>query len=370
MSQQGRMCACLYLQNPTAMAFTGLHMIEQQLVMQLCDLRTLLALARCSRDCLAAASSDFAFRALSPMTVHLQSRLDRLLSSSLLRFCDLSLHASDSQGPDSYSWMLDAMQFVPRLREVHCSLWIPLSDWSSLLLSNNMRALSTLAMDAFPLQPSYVQLMATHLPALRCLKLLSSRISPDVIAALPDLLSLRELHLVESREQDLVLLSSTSLAARLDQLSLEGSHIFSSDVDLPSMFASFSSLKQLFLARCSTMPMLEVAVTSIPSLQLARCRWFALPEGQIRNHASHMVDRHPPTKLIEIMRARKQLVASNCSTAPCCIELGIVSEHLRTVDGQRSENGSRLSTHLLQAYKSVADESDAVIRFELIAADS
>ena len=52
---------------PAAASLAGLATVELQLIMHYCDLSTLLALARCSRFTLHAASDPFAWRALSPL---------------------------------------------------------------------------------------------------------------------------------------------------------------------------------------------------------------------------------------------------------------------------------------------------------------
>jgi len=68
--------------------FDRLAQVELQIVMQHCDQATLLALARCSRTTLAAASQPFAWRALSPLRLECKWPLDlstRLSQSSLLR---------------------------------------------------------------------------------------------------------------------------------------------------------------------------------------------------------------------------------------------------------------------------------------------
>src|SRR5690349_5875551 len=136
--------SCCVVQNPTAMSFTALHVIEQQLVMQHCDLRTLVSLARCNRSLLAAASNHFTFCFVLPVVVHARPNLGGLVSSSLLRFCGISLRSSELEmSVEIYSCMLDAIQFVPHLREVHCPFWIVDSDWCSLLMSNNMQGVTT-----------------------------------------------------------------------------------------------------------------------------------------------------------------------------------------------------------------------------------
>ena len=71
----------------TVRPFSRLAAVELQLIMRCCDQSTLLALARCSRFTLAAASSPFAWQLLSP--INLQCDWPLLLSKSLLRHADI-----------------------------------------------------------------------------------------------------------------------------------------------------------------------------------------------------------------------------------------------------------------------------------------
>jgi hypothetical protein len=67
--------------------------VELQLVMHFCDQRTLIALARCSRATLAAASQPFAWRSLSLLSLSCSSPLE--LSA---RMADSLLRSSPSNG--------------------------------------------------------------------------------------------------------------------------------------------------------------------------------------------------------------------------------------------------------------------------------
>jgi hypothetical protein len=73
--------------------FDRLAQVELQSVMQHCDKTTLLALARCSRTTLAAASHPFAWRSLPPLQLECKSpiELSSRVSKSLLRHADLSV---------------------------------------------------------------------------------------------------------------------------------------------------------------------------------------------------------------------------------------------------------------------------------------
>ena len=79
---------------PIAMSpFTRLATVELQLVMHFCDQRTLIALARCSRAALAAASQPFAWRSLSPLSLSCSSPLElsARMAASLPRHAQLAV---------------------------------------------------------------------------------------------------------------------------------------------------------------------------------------------------------------------------------------------------------------------------------------
>jgi hypothetical protein len=73
--------------------FARLATVELQLVMHFCDQRTLLALARCSRAALAAASQPFAWRSLSPLSLSCSSPLElsARMADSLPRHAQLAV---------------------------------------------------------------------------------------------------------------------------------------------------------------------------------------------------------------------------------------------------------------------------------------
>lgn len=75
------------------MPLSSLATVELQLIMQMCDLRSLLSFARCSHLTLAAASSDFAWRSLSNPPLQLQpyESAEAVAESLVGRFCDLGL---------------------------------------------------------------------------------------------------------------------------------------------------------------------------------------------------------------------------------------------------------------------------------------
>lgn len=249
-----------------------LHTIEQQLVMQLCDKQTLLALARCSRHCLAAASCDFAFRFLSPLRVYPRPNLGALISSSLLRFCDISLCSS----PGTFDVVVhsatpESIRSVPRLREIHC----PCSLWS-LLKHENTHGVTTIAVDACSTE---LRLIAQHLPLLRCLHLTNQSHWVELVAALPKLLSLRDLYLARCELRHLVTLGRSSLANRLEHLTLDQGavrdfikHRRTTALN-PDLLAPFIALQKLILIEhCLAPLLLDAAMAHIASLEVAVVR--------------------------------------------------------------------------------------------------
>ena len=332
--------------------------------MQLCDRRTLLALARCSRQCLAAASCDFAFRSLSPLVVHARPQLAALVSSSLLRFCDISLLFPKmvvAMSCNAQLCMLDCMRCVPRLREVACSFRIEDDSWNA-VTHPNMRAVTTLPVDAEGFGRVHIQHIAEHLPVLRCMRLLGLRlrISADAVGALSVLTSLRELCLPCCPVVDFVCLSSALLAPRLERLTMAGVDS-DEEVDLSRQFAAFSGLRYLSVVNCHSPFLLQAALTNIPTLETARCQLFLVSDSQ---YPSPVIIAHAAT-LLAVMRARKQLAATRHVAAPCCLQLEIVSDHFFKHNGQPTKEGSLLWAQALESFKPVLDESDAVIRFEL-----
>jgi len=143
------------------MSFQRLAVVEVQLVMQMCDLQSLLALAQCSRATLAAASHPFVWRGLPPLLVS-SSELERVapaaLSASLLRFCDVALRcpprvprwligaAADSQTEDT----LRLIESIPRLRALDVLRFkgLRLDHWRRMLAHPALRTLTALRVGA------------------------------------------------------------------------------------------------------------------------------------------------------------------------------------------------------------------------------
>jgi hypothetical protein len=174
------------------MSLHRLATIELQLVMQHCDAQSLLALARCSRFTLEAASDSFAWRALSPLPLPFSflpnpvseeygwagwrwlcccccSRrphappaaptLSVLVSGSLLRFCDIGVNwrdgAAHCPGPVTDA-ELDALAATPRLCALSTvgRLGVSGPRLDSLLRRPGLRGLTALSCTAAQLSPA------------------------------------------------------------------------------------------------------------------------------------------------------------------------------------------------------------------------
>jgi hypothetical protein len=120
--------------------FSRLATVELQLVMRCCDQPTLIALARCSRFALAAASSPFVWQPQPPITLQCDWPLqlsERLRTeNSLLRHADISVTwRLRSKAADSADQAV-ALANLPRLRGLSVQStwdddedhWIHLSD--------------------------------------------------------------------------------------------------------------------------------------------------------------------------------------------------------------------------------------------------
>ena len=185
-------------------AFAGLAAVELQLVMQCCDLSTLLALARCSRFTLRAASDPLAWRALSPLSqtfLHplspdagagrpkdsawqrlsccirpppaapplLLPSLAQRISGSLLRFCDIKVDWSHEEQLSNVSDAeLDALAAIPRL----CALnscgrdTAGAAQLAPLVRRPELRGLTALTCGGYQLNEAVIEALEDHCPRL------------------------------------------------------------------------------------------------------------------------------------------------------------------------------------------------------------
>ena len=281
-------------QQPTATftagtPFRSLATVELQLVMQHCDLNTLLALARCSRFTLSAASHPFAWRALSPLSFP-TTVASRLHGSRLLAHCDVALRwmsATKERGqPDVDDAELAAIGSVPRLVELDTHAREVKSAQMQRLLSHpSLAGLTALHTGGGQLDGTCTALLPLHQPRLRTLSVQidhDSDADPRLLAPLPQLpaltdlsldasgvgdgvvemigrcASLRRLHLGSLQNDVLFAVLTAPARAQLESLSLSGVVVRppdgaaaaadgagSSAADVQSWRASFENLQSL-----------------------------------------------------------------------------------------------------------------------------
>jgi hypothetical protein len=328
------------------MSLSRLAAVELQLVMQCCDLQSLLALSRCSRHSLAAASSDFAWRCLSPLCLfptQLQRDDPAARSRSLpLRFCDSHFEWRPLH-PDVQS-ELGRIHSLPRLRSLNSLKHAGLSPavWQRLLAHPALSGLTSLRIGVGMMREddgSLLPLLAAHCPRLsrlhvynECLVAQMSQSALDGLWSLPalsDLLlsgdlaaiharavsrcsSLRRLQL-RSIDYGLRPVLDALQLPQLESLTLDsvrldasrvvggGRPIASDLLDWTVCFAHMHSLTSLSLERCSGVDRVLTALQSHcpASLQSLRIRppsnyGSALPDLQL---LGRLLDQRPPLRL-------------------------------------------------------------------------
>ena len=223
------------VQRPAAAASTGapfqrLATVELQLVMQHCDLSTLLLLARCSRFTLSSASHPFAWRALSPLSFSTTvARLGgRLRGSRLLAHCDVALRWL----PPTNWWRqaavenaeLAAIESMPRLVELDtCSREVKSAELRRLLSHPALTGLTALHSDTRQMDNSCTTLLPLQQPRLRTLSLLASHNSTanqHLLAPLARLHALTDLSLdvIDMDESSVEIISRCASLRRLHLL--------------------------------------------------------------------------------------------------------------------------------------------------------
>lgn len=188
------------------MSFARLAQVELQLIMHACDLRSLLALARCCRFSLAAASHDFAFSCLSPVGFRsTRPNLAGNIRNSLLRFADIGVRwAVPKRSTPFFSMQpaplvsadeMNAIVAIPRLRSLDVGSRAGL-DWTIFLKLPglaNLTALTGGQSSRGAIDTDATKLLAIHQPQLRTLHL--PAVSPpdisdsNVAPVLPPLLT-------------------------------------------------------------------------------------------------------------------------------------------------------------------------------------
>jgi hypothetical protein len=214
-----------------AATLSGLAAVELQLIMQLCDAQSLLALARCSRFTLSAASDPFAWpgpSSFSLVFVHtpgpdaesdaeqqrpkgsawqrlcscfrpapppspLPLPLAQRISESLLRFCDIKINWRDD---DQYSPVsdaeLDGLAAIPRLRALNsCGRWhADPAEIESLVRRPGLHRLTALTCSGRQLDEAVTEALADHCPRLSAVKIFDTIRSDPPLHLLPALTDL------------------------------------------------------------------------------------------------------------------------------------------------------------------------------------
>jgi len=247
---------------PAGSPFRRLATIELQLITQHCDLNTLLALARCSRFTLSAASHPFAWRALSPLSfpTTVADLGANLRGSRLLAHCDVALRWVHPT-PEWYQLTvsdaeLAAIDSVPRLVELDaCARKVQGAEFRRLLSRPALAGLTALHTAMRQMDDSCIALLPLHQPRLRTLSL---QISRDSVA-------------------DQHLLAPLALLPALTDLSLDGAGMDESAVEIINRCAS---LRRLHLSRVQ--PAVVSAVLAAP----ARARLESLSLRDVRARPS------------------------------------------------------------------------------------
>ena len=217
--------------------FRRLATVELQLIMQHCDLSTLLALARCSRFTLHAASHSFAWRALSPLSfpTTVADLGANLRGLRLLAHCDVALRWL----PPKEGWRqpkvgdaeLAAIESVPRLVELDARAREVKSAQMRRLLSHpSLTGLTTLHCDARHMDDACTSQLPLHHARLRTLLLMMSRGSdadPRLLAPLPQLPALTDLSLDYGVDQsDVEIIGRCASLRRLHLSNVEPAVLF------------------------------------------------------------------------------------------------------------------------------------------------
>ena len=287
--------------------------VEWQLIMRMCDLKSLIALARCSKETLAAASTDFAWSALSPVIFRsTRPLLAECISGSLLRCADIGVRWCHPEPvwdqPPVSDEEIAAVAAIPRIRLLdtrHRHQFDP-GQFDSLLTmpSAPLRQLTALysgfiSTGCDALSSESMRLLSEHCPLLRTLHAVAPRDMEmddfaeqlSLVAGLTDVevaievgqallaypglqkLTLRGLHeatwtlpLTSPNMQQLKELTLVNVAAA----SAHGMHAPPSPIDWAACFANLHSLQSLTIEQCASIDVVLSAVLAQGSASL-RC---------------------------------------------------------------------------------------------------
>ena len=377
-----RLCA-LAVQSSTLppMSFSALPTVLVRLVMQCCDLRSLLALARCNQHTRLAASHDAAFRALSPVTFRsTRANLAANIAGSLLRFATIGLRWTQSGSgpfqPEPDRDEMLAIASIPRLRVLdargrRCTFFhylpallqhpsAPLTHLTALytprngldvecitLLATQCRSLRTLHFhvpDTVPKLQFMEQL--AKLPCLTDLEWHGAVDDPAAFAPLfpyAGLCRLSLLDLSETAWQQLLLAPCTESVEhlRLGQLA-----VMQLSFDWPTCFTNLSALHTLELDQCGSIDLLLPAIIE----HAMGLRGLVVSMGQDGlTHPSDLYEFSFPSRFGSPKPSVALLEQLIHRRSECAITIHMVSQNQYVLWG-------RLSVKTLRAAWSRADE--------------
>ena len=335
--------------------FQRLAAVELQLIMHCCDKRTLLALARCCRFALSAASSDFAWRGTSPVAVGFSLAtaaaestpelvwqwllrslsflpsaaapsplpLGALIGQSLLRHADLLVRwADEPKGDEEISEALRLIGSLPRLGALDLSDRRLASVWAAPpALLQPLGTLTALDASGTPLVTAAMRVLAQQLPRLRTLHCYPSGWARECLLPLLELPLLSDLRLegwllqgpaadsavlAECRGLRRLALSGRSLSRFAALLRAPGlrslpeltlAH-FVWDDSWAAIFANLHSLRRLTVDRCAcAAPLLSALQLPAVCPQLRRLRIAPEQFSQLRPWSNTFNTRRNPRAL-------------------------------------------------------------------------
>jgi hypothetical protein len=235
------------------MSLARLATVELQLIMQYCDVGSLLRLARCSSITLSSACSDFPWRfapsiaALFPSPILLQLR-----SSRLLRHChvDLTCKVSDAGRYKVEPLSDDEFASLLSVQKVHSfdaieRFRISMDQWRAMMQHPNFNNITSLSVALLEdVHVNFTSLL-THLQKLNHLHIrhVSGNLPSGCLDALPALPALQSLHLAYWGCDDSHGVASIRECAALKELSIVSvQHAFLAQLFVPDKLQQLHTL--------------------------------------------------------------------------------------------------------------------------------
>lgn len=382
------------------MPFSSLHTIELQLCMHHCDETSLVALARCNQTTLAAASSDFAFRFLSPLELTPCAQMDPFTPRGLLRFCDVALVSPDNCSPECLGHLASAALRLPRVRSFvsHCRSRISAGLMLALLSSPSTTRLQSLTLDS-RLLAREMRLLATCIKSLRVLHL-SCPLDADAYLHLPLLSELNDLSVHGDYEQlpapaleavascvqlrklaltswsgrsIVALLCDAALADRLEELSLADCRF---PAECPTFFSASARLQVLRLTHADTiLLLLRDAILSCRQLRSLTLdptadSWSRLwLKGSANGRTRDSIPK--PCQFSRLISGRCALASVHPSFVPLTLTLAILNDPRVMTEILVSEPAAYEWSdwdRVREAFETLVTESDdeCAVRFQLV----